>query len=92
MSKATQAAAVLGSLMLFWFGVLWKLIPIELSPTVETEIWPVLPLVGLVSFGAYSLASIGYALLTFRDCPDAFEELQKEISEAKSDLRAKGIH
>lgn len=30
-------------------------------------------------------------LLTFRDCPDAHQELLMEISEAKNDLRLKGV-
>ena len=34
-----------------------------------------LPLWALVTFGAYSLGSVGYSLLTFRDCPDAHAEL-----------------
>lgn len=29
----------------------------------------------LVSFGAYSLGSLGLGLLKFRDCPEAYEEL-----------------
>lgn len=36
-----------------------------------------LPLWVLVSFGAYSLASIGYELFIFRECPDAYRELEK---------------
>lgn len=29
----------------------------------------------LVSFGAYSLGSLGWGLFTFRDCPEAYQEL-----------------
>ena len=36
-----------------------------------------LPLWALVSFGSYSLASVGYNLLTFRECPEASVELEK---------------
>ena len=36
-----------------------------------------LPLWAVVSFGAYSLASIGYNLFTFRECPAAFTELEQ---------------
>ena len=36
-----------------------------------------LPLWALVSFGAYSLASIGYNLFIFRECPEAFTELEQ---------------
>ncbi len=36
-----------------------------------------LPLLALVSFGAYSLFFIGYNLVLFRDCPGAFMEMQE---------------
>lgn len=36
-----------------------------------------LPLWAVVSFGAYSLASIGYNLFIFRECPEAFSELEQ---------------
>jgi hypothetical protein len=49
------------------------------------------PLWCLVTFGSYSLANIGYALLTFGDCPEARLSLLQEISEAKKDLKSKGI-
>ncbi|KAJ8517980.1 hypothetical protein ONZ45_g4908 [Pleurotus djamor] len=64
-------------------------------PLVEKEaadlVLPVLPWWLLVSFGSYSLWSIGWGLFTFRDCPEAYAELMNEISEAKNDLRAKGV-
>jgi len=50
-----------------------------------------LPFVVLVAFGSYSLLNIGLSLLWFRECPEAFKSLQKEIEEAKKDLGAKGI-
>ena len=43
----------------------------------RTRISPQLPLYAIISFGAYSLASIGYSLFTFRDCPEAYESLMK---------------
>ena len=36
-----------------------------------------LPLWALVSFGSYSLASIAYSLIVFRDCPEAHAELMQ---------------
>ncbi|KAI9348613.1 dolichol-phosphate mannosyltransferase subunit 3-domain-containing protein [Obelidium mucronatum] len=55
------------------------------------DIAPVLPLWLLVAFGSYSLFSIGYALVTFGDCPDAYLSLLKEITEAKTDLKRRGV-
>lgn len=34
-----------------------------------------IPWVFLVAFGAYALASLGWGLITFRDCPEAHYEL-----------------
>lgn len=45
----------------------------------------------LVTFGAYSLSSLGLGLLRFRDCPEAYESLLAEISQAKDELRDKGV-
>jgi dolichyl-phosphate mannosyltransferase polypeptide 3 len=45
----------------------------------------------LVSFGAFLLFKLGYGVLTFNDVPDAYAELMKQIDEAKSELRKKGV-
>ena len=45
----------------------------------------------LVSFGAYSLSSLGLGLLRFNDCPEAYESLLSEISQAKTELRNQGV-
>ncbi|KAK7033538.1 hypothetical protein VNI00_012762 [Paramarasmius palmivorus] len=55
------------------------------------EIIPVIPWWLLVSFGSYSLWSLGWGLFTFRDCPEEYHSLLQEISQAKNDLRAKGV-
>ena len=45
----------------------------------------------LICFGAYSLGTIGLSLMAVRDCPEASKELDKQIKEAKEDLRRRGI-
>ncbi|KAF8890103.1 dolichol-phosphate mannosyltransferase subunit 3-domain-containing protein [Infundibulicybe gibba] len=62
-----------------------------IEDSVVQDILPLIPWWILVSFGSYSLWSIGWGLFTFRDCPEAYTELLGEISQAKNDLRAKGI-
>jgi dolichyl-phosphate mannosyltransferase polypeptide 3 len=52
---------------------------------------PQLPFWLLVSFGSYSLSSLGLGLVRFNDCPDAYESLLKEISQAKDELRNQGV-
>ncbi|KAJ1643830.1 hypothetical protein LPJ64_004437 [Coemansia asiatica] len=89
MTRAQQtvmAFAIAGGI---WLLGLFGILP--LSETVQTEVWPALPLVALVSLGAYAFINIGYNLLVFRECPEAYQELMQEIQEAKDDLRAKNV-
>ncbi|KAH8834890.1 dolichol-phosphate mannosyltransferase subunit 3 [Flagelloscypha sp. PMI_526] len=58
---------------------------------VADQLVPVLPWWLLVSFGSFSLWSLGWGLWTFRDCPEAYKELMSEISEAKNSLRSRGV-
>ncbi|EMC92583.1 hypothetical protein BAUCODRAFT_151014 [Baudoinia panamericana UAMH 10762] len=62
-----------------------------LPKKIADDIIPVLPFWALVTFGAYLLAKLGYGVLTFNDCPDAYEELMKQIQEAREDLKKKGV-
>ncbi|KAJ2547028.1 hypothetical protein EV175_005379 [Coemansia sp. RSA 1933] len=82
---ATAFAAAAGIWLLGMVG--W----LPLSETVQADVWPALPLVALVSLGAYAFINIGYNLLVFRECPEAYYELMQEIQEAKDDLRAKNV-
>ena len=53
-----------------------------------TFLWPL----GLVLlFGIYAVTVIVYRVATFNDCPEAAEELQRQIKEAKEDLKQKGL-
>ena len=44
---------------------------------------------GLVAL--YVLALLVYRVATFNDCDEAAEELQRQIKEAKADLKSKGV-
>ena len=50
-----------------------------------------LPFYALISFGCYLLGRLGVAILTFNDVPEAHEELQKEIEQAKTELRRQNV-
>ncbi|EDV24968.1 uncharacterized protein TRIADDRAFT_56424 [Trichoplax adhaerens] len=39
----------------------------------------------------YSLASVGYGVMTFNDCIEAHNSLKMEVSEAIDDLKKKGL-
>jgi dolichyl-phosphate mannosyltransferase polypeptide 3 len=45
----------------------------------------------LMTFGSVSLGNIGFSLLTFGDCPEAKEELLKDIQTARADLTRAGV-
>ncbi|KAF9152709.1 hypothetical protein BGX21_006244 [Mortierella sp. AD011] len=91
MTRATEAAAFFGITATIYLALLFQWIPITLPETVQEFTLPVLPWWALVSFGAYSLGNIGYHVMTFRDCPEAYHELQTQIAQAQNDLRSKGI-
>ena len=51
-------------------------------------LWPV----GLIAaFGIYSVLVIAKRVYDFNDCPEAAEELGKQILEAKANLKSKGL-
>jgi hypothetical protein len=59
-------------------AVLWLLsVSTTLLPHTLASVVAALPMYLLVSFGAYSLASVACSLIFFRDCPGAFHELQR---------------
>ncbi|KAJ7621210.1 dolichol-phosphate mannosyltransferase subunit 3 [Roridomyces roridus] len=80
-----------------FFASLWALVFFQmfsvpgLDPAIVEQIWPVIPWWFLVTFGSYSLWSLGWGLFTFRDCPEAYEELMREISQARDDLSSRGL-
>ncbi|EIW75564.1 dolichol-phosphate mannosyltransferase subunit 3 [Coniophora puteana RWD-64-598 SS2] len=92
MARAHRILLFIAIFAVTYIAALFSYLPIPLvdSETLQ-EILPAVPWWALVSFGAYSLWSMGWGLWTFRDCPEAYTELIQQISEAKNDLRAKGV-
>jgi len=92
MARAHRVGSVAALIAAVHFLVLFNIIHVPLFGAETTsQIISLLPWWLLVSFGAYSLWSIGWGLLTLRECPEAYEELIEEIAEAKNDLRTKGV-
>ena len=73
----------------FWAALLYQVSqwknPIALLHT------QLLPIYGLVIFGAVSASIVLYRVFTFNDCPEANKELQSQIKQAKADLQKKGF-
>ncbi|KAI9634284.1 dolichol-phosphate mannosyltransferase subunit 3 [Dioszegia hungarica] len=92
MTRATRQLTVAIPLVLLYLLMLLGVLPAPVvSEQTASAILPVIPFWLLVSFGAYSLSSLGLGLLRFRDCPEAYESLLAEISQAKNELRDKGV-
>ena len=89
-TKMVQWLAVIAVSMEVWYGLISGWMGIQLSRPVSEALIP-LPLYTVMCFGCYSLATIGYRLMTFNDCNEAANELMEEIAEAKKDLSSKGI-
>jgi len=49
------------------------------------------PLLAIIAFGLYSVAVIAYRVWSFNDCEEASAQLQKQITEAREDLRHMGF-
>ncbi|KAI8593351.1 hypothetical protein HDU89_002578 [Geranomyces variabilis] len=89
MTRATRAFTIAVISISTWFLALYSSASSRSSAL--GQIIPVLPLWAIVAFGAYSLANIGWALITFGECPAAHASLLREIQAAKSDLRSKNV-
>ena len=70
-----------------WLG-LWLGLPL---PRLAEQAVALLPLWALLCFGLYSAVTILWGLLTFPTCPEAALELAKEVEQARSDLRKRGV-
>jgi len=92
MTRAARVALSLAIFFIAYFLALFAFIPTPFFSEEHAEqILPVLPWWLLISFGSYTLWSLGHGLYTYRECTDAYTELLSEITQAKSELRAKGV-
>lgn len=99
----TSSSMLRYQIFLCW-GALWAAIWYQAMNSEETvvEISPLspettkiliqfLPLWILVSLAIYAIATILYGLATLRDFPEASAELEKEVKEAKTAMKKRGV-
>ncbi|KZZ98194.1 Dolichol-phosphate mannosyltransferase subunit 3 [Ascosphaera apis ARSEF 7405] len=86
MTRATQFFSIALLVSSLYLALYLGLVPVP--ATVQNEIIPVLPIYFVVALGSYLLFRLGWGVFTFNDCPEAYESLQKEIVQAKTELRA----
>ena len=67
---------------------LWLAVPL---PREVEQAVAFLPLWALLAFALYSAGCIVWGLITFPTCPEAALELQREVQEARADLRRRGV-
>ncbi|XP_060116645.1 dolichol-phosphate mannosyltransferase subunit 3 [Heteronotia binoei] len=91
MTKLLQWLFALALLGGTWAALTLNLLGLNpLPPPLYQVLWP-LPTYLLVTFGCYSLGTVGYRLATFNDCEEAARELQAQIREARDDLTRRGL-
>ncbi|KAK3381900.1 dolichol-phosphate mannosyltransferase subunit 3 [Podospora didyma] len=90
MSRAQHTISIALLVSSLYLSLYLELIP--LPAVIQKDIVPILPFWSLVTFGAWILFRLGWGMLTFRDTPEAYAELMKEIELAKADLRTKGVN
>jgi len=92
MARAQRVVGFSAAATTLYLLLFFSILPTPfLDATTAEQILPFIPWWLLVSFGSYSLYSLGWGLFTFRDCPEAYTELLSEITQAKNELRSKGI-
>jgi dolichyl-phosphate mannosyltransferase polypeptide 3 len=84
-----------GAFLALWYAALLNqetIVEASIFPVSTTELvvrWA--PLWGIVALGLYALISVIYGLLTFEDCPEAAFELERQIQEARTEMKRRGI-
>ena len=89
MTKAFETVVYAFAISAIYFALTTGTIPT--SETFQSEVLPVLPWWALVSFGGYTLFSLGYGVYVLEDKKDKYVELKEQITEAKTFLKAKGV-
>ena len=89
MTRAQQTISIALLLTSLYLAVFMEVV--TFPEKIQQEVVPVLPFWALVSFGAYLLFKLGWGVFTFNDVPEAYNELQAQIKEARADLKSKGV-
>jgi hypothetical protein len=89
MDPKTILPICLGVLLL-WMLIALGLFPISLPIFLQRMIL-VIPIIGLLLFGFYSLFYLIYKVINLKDCPQAQIELQREIERIRRDSRYKSL-
>lgn len=89
MTKLLEWLTLVGMFTSAWLTLLAGKV-VDVPPQFRMHV-AFLPVYAIVLFGLGCLALLVYRTVTFNDCPEAAEELRKQIKEARVDLAAKGF-
>lgn len=90
MGKAVRWFSFLFLFLGIWASLLFEVYPLHLKGNAQLVL-QFAPFLALVAFGVYSLLRILYNLAIFPTCPQALEEMRREMKEAEVDLKKKGF-
>jgi amino acid transporter len=76
--------------LLIWVLIALGLFPISL-PTFLHRMILVIPFIGIILFGFYSLFYLIYKVVNLKNCPQARTELEREIESIKRDSRYRSL-
>ena len=91
MTKLNEWLLTLTLLAGVWTAIITRTVTSDALENNRTVIF-FSPIIAVAMFGIYSVIVIIYRVATFNDCEEAAEELQKQIVEARKDLREKGFN
>lgn len=79
-------------LLAIWIGLLMHLdVVVDQLSLPNTAIIVYAPIWFLVCLVLYGMLSIIHGMLHFGDCPDASKELEKQVRQARVELKKKGV-
>ncbi len=86
-----QQYSLLGGIVCMVWSLLINMVRAGVLPVQLALFAEVFPLWVVVSLGALALGSVGWQLVSLRDCPEAAAELQRDVEAARRDLASRGF-
>ncbi|KAJ6640236.1 Dolichol-phosphate mannosyltransferase subunit 3 [Pseudolycoriella hygida] len=90
MTKLMEWVFVLSLFFAAYIAIVTKQIQSDVFDNWMFEV-KVAPVILVLLFGVYAASTVLYRVFTFNDCPEAAEELQRQIKEAREDLMSRGF-
>ncbi|KAF5285767.1 hypothetical protein FQR65_LT13046 [Abscondita terminalis] len=90
MTKFMEWLTVIGCVFCVWAALVTNKIETEFTKDHYTCIL-FSPVIAVGLFGVYAITTVLYKTFTFNNCEEAAVQLQKEIVEAKEDLKRLGF-